>query len=332
MITISGSSGFVEHCAGDQQFVDVVERRECLLRYNSMLVRCAFYLLMAEGLRRSELFRSDSSLSKPLFGVRTVLIFIGVLLIVERGFAANERAFPYPVRRTIGIILFSGILAGFITLFIEDSNYIRYTIAAYYGVGAFCLFGLLFGFKVVKFFYLIHDIVCGHLIFIPLFLLAALQLPRLMQTWLLYHNALSADVVVSDILRYAQKSQESGASAETPEDLIEQITELRKLVQKQETILSNAGLLEGDSARRGSLQEGTIPPPPPKESAVRSTTAPIPSYGRAISMSGLDVWGTMAVGDHTTEELRPVDTQTGGSSEGQAFSFTQPDTMPPRYP
>ena len=293
------------------------------------MVKSALYLLMAEGIRRSDLFRADSSLTKPLFGVRSVLIFICVLLVVERGFAANERAFPYPVRRTIGIVLFSGILAGFLTLFIEDSNYIRYTIAAYYGVGAFCLFGLLFGFKVVKFFYLIHDIVCGHLIFIPLFLLAALQLPRLMQTWLLYHNALSADVVVSDILRYAQKSQESGARAETPEDLMEQITELRKLVQKQENILSNAGLLDRDPASRGPPQEDpAFPPPPPKDPIVRSTTGPIPSYGRAISMSGLDVWGTMALGDHTTEDVRH---QTGRSSEGHEFSFTQPDTMPPRY-
>merc|ERR1712238_157171 len=111
----------------------------------------------------------------------------------------------------------------------------------YYGIGAVCQLGLLFGMKFVKNFYFVHDLVCGHIIFIPLFILAILQVPHRIQTWLLYQNALSSDVVVSNILRYARKSQESGGTSAPNEDLVEQIAELRKVVQKQEQTIENLG-------------------------------------------------------------------------------------------
>merc|ERR1712194_282951 len=72
-------------------------------------------------------------------------------------------------------------------------------------------------------------------------ILAILQVPHYIQTWLLYHNALSSDVVVSNILRYARKSQESGGTSAPNEDLVEQIAELRKVVQKQEQVIENLG-------------------------------------------------------------------------------------------
>ena len=152
-----------------------------------------------------------------------------------------EHMMPYPVRRTIGILIGIGLMVSCSTIFIEDSNFVRYGLAAYYGIGAMCQLGLLFGSKFVKNFYFVHDIVCGHIIFIPLFILAILQIPHHIQTWLLYHNALSSDVVVSNILRYARKSQESGGTAPPNEDLVEQISELRKLVQKQEQMIESLG-------------------------------------------------------------------------------------------
>jgi callose synthase len=98
--------------------------------------------------------------------------------------------------------------------------------------GPFCLLGLLYGVKAVKIPYLLHDVVCAHIIFVPLFILGGLQLPGMIQTWLLYHNALSTDVVVSDILRYARKTQELGSGGAGNEDLVEQIADLKKIVQK----------------------------------------------------------------------------------------------------
>lgn len=306
--------------------------------------KAALYALIGEGIRRSNLFKSDMMLSQPTIRVGNVMIFIVVLLILGRLFSAKERTMPYPVRRTIGIILYCGLAAGVITLFIEDTNYIRYGLAGYYFIGALCLVGLLYGFKFVKFFYLIHDLVCGHLILIPLFILSALQLPGLIQTWLLYHNALSTDVVVSDILRYARKTQESGSGGEE-EDLNEQIAELRRLVQKQEQVLQNAGLINGDftvtpsSAGISSIGAANAVPPS-NEAVIRGPAESERPYGRAISMTGLDVWSHMALGDMPTEDsgvrqqsqpevgtgtMTPIQT-----SSNQGFSFTQPDTMPPR--
>ncbi|KAL7481635.1 hypothetical protein ACHAWX_000158 [Stephanocyclus meneghinianus] len=164
------------------------------------------------------------------------------------------------------------------------------------------LLGLLFGIKIVKNFYFVHDLVCGHIIFIPLFALAILQIPHHIQTWLLYHNALSTDVVVSNILRYARKSQESGGAAAAPnEDLIEQISELRKIVQKQEQMIESLG-----SGGMG---------------------------GRTVSASTLDVWGEMAFGDSSAQagyDPAPVMQMPTTMARANDFSFTQPDVMPPR--
>jgi callose synthase len=308
------------------------------------VAKAALYLLMAEGIRRSGLFKSDITLNQPLIGVTSIIIFIAAMVILGRLFSAKERSFPYPVRRTIGIMLFTGLVAGIVLLFIEDQNYIRYALAGYYGVGALCLLGLLSGVKLVKQFYLVHDIVCGHLIFIPLFLLAALQLPGLIQTWLLYHNALSADVVVSDILRYARKSQESGSGSEANEDLIEQLGELRRIVQKQEQLLAQAGFSTGEKTLNssGSLADLLMAPvhgsQKPKAPVAEHTRPP----GRAFSMSGLDVWGNMALGDVQTEELRhgapslaPDELPHGDNiavetPSSQPFSFVQPEKFPTR--
>lgn len=313
--------------------------------------KAALFVLIGEGIRRSRLFSSDSTLGSPVIGVGKIIIFIFVLLFLLRVFTMKERAMPYPVRRTIGILLFIGLLFSVILLFVEDTNYIRYALAGYYFVGAVCQVALLWGFKFVKHFYLVHDVVCGHLIFLPLFLAGALQLPGMIQTWLLYHNALSADVVVSDILRYARRTQESG-SGENTEDLMEQLTELRKLVQRQEQLLASHGLMNGEGAAPGSaagvgpggdehgpmsaMQRAAagMAPDPSTAGMRRATEAPRPTYGRAVSMSGLDVWGNMALGDGV-EEIRSGPPGDYGSAGAPAvatsvFSFTQPDTMPPR--
>ena len=302
------------------------------------LIKVVLNLLIAEGIRKSGLFKSDVTLNTPVIGIGTILSVLAALLIIGRLFSAKEKTVPYPVRRTIGIMLFTGLVIGVAMLFIEDQNYIRYALAGYYGMGALCLIGLLIGVKFVKQFYLVHDIVCGHLIFAPLFVLAALQLPGLIQTWLLYQNALSTDVVVSDILRYARKAQESG-SGENNEELIEQISELRRIVQKQEQVLASAGLTTGNMnlSSSGSVADLIMGPTP--EAPIRSASSNVP-VSRALSMSGIDVWGNMALGDVQADELKfsqlpggPVDVSqaTGANSKfSQGFSFTQPDTMPPR--
>ena len=307
-------------------------------------MKAILFVLLGEGIRRSSLFGSDISLHQPMFRIGNVLIGVIVLAFVGKLFSGSERSFPYPVRRTIGILLFVGLGVCAVILVVEDTNFIRYAIAGYYYISAICLVGLLSGVKEVKSFYLVHDVVCAHIIFIPLFLLAAVQLPGMIQTWLLYHNALSTDVVVSDILRYARRSQESGASADdhNNDDLLEQISDLRKLVQRQELMLGKAGLLVDDDPRgaplSGTVTSGDGP-------VTNNANAPIrvaqPEPVRSLSMSGLDVWGNMALGDVRAEDMGQQQLlaaskvsnqgQASSSGGGNEFSFSSPATMPPRY-
>eukprot|EP00590_Aulacoseira_subarctica_P004324 CAMPEP_0172434066 /NCGR_PEP_ID=MMETSP1064-20121228/70434_1 /TAXON_ID=202472 /ORGANISM="Aulacoseira subarctica , Strain CCAP 1002/5" /LENGTH=2137 /DNA_ID=CAMNT_0013182263 /DNA_START=101 /DNA_END=6514 /DNA_ORIENTATION=- len=305
-------------------------------------IKSILFLVMAEGIRRSNLMEDDTMLHKPLISISKVVIMIFVLLGLGQIYAANEHMLPYPVRRTIGILICIGLIGAIFTVFLEDTNFLRYSLASYYGIGALCQIGLLYGVKFVKQFYFMHDLVCGHIMFVPLFILSALQLPRFIQTWLLYHNALSTDVVVSDILRYARKSMDSAGLSEPDPDLVDQVEKLRKIVQMQEEVLSNAGLLKSSSTLDLAAEAGpsTSPAALVNPSPVVSDFQPRREEGfagkRVMSMSGLDVWGDMALGGTTTEGTA---NSLGGygaqnvytpAPKVPGFSFSQPDTMPPR--
>jgi len=322
------------------------------------VIKSALFFVIAEGVRQSDLFRTDTSLSKHLVSITHLVLFIATLLIVGEIFIVRQSQLPYPVRRTIGILITIGISSGIILMFIEDINCMRYALAIYYAAGALCQLGLLMGIKFVKYFYYVHDLVCGHIIFVPLFVLGALQVPNIIQTWLLYHNALSSDVVVSDILRYARKSQEAGGG-DVNDDVLEQLTELRKHVQRQEVLLESVGL----GSQTASLKKDALKPAleldisrrPPLNSP-RSALDQNPSLlgsgssKRVMSLSGLDVWGDMTLGDAiipdgiipdgipTYQDIGTVPSitrqqraSTVASRSGiQDFRFQQPDTMPPR--
>jgi callose synthase len=302
----------------------------------TFIIKAALLFLVADGIWKSELFRSDISLSTPAIQVSDLLIILVCLLILSRVVSANERVMPYPVRRTIRILVAVGAVAAIMALFIEDANYLRYALASYYGLGAISMLGLLYGFKFVKIFYFVHDIVCAHIIFVPLFVLAALQLPGQIQTWLLYHNALSTNVVVSDILRYARKTKESGGSGgEANEDLMDQVAELKKVVNRQEKVLESMGLSNPRENTTDGQSAASVEHPPADKSYPSSGPSKS-GYGRAVSMSGMDLWGDMALGDVGDLPKGQGGQISGSSSQhvqytsSTGFSFSQPDTMPPR--
>jgi len=287
-------------------------------------IKVALLVLIGEGVRRSDLFKSDTSLSKPTISVGYVLAFLLGLIVCNQLFTATEHSMPYPVRRTVGILLSLGISIAVVTVFVEDTNFIRYSLAAYYIIGAINFVGLLAGVKAVKPFFMIHDLVCGHIMFIPLFLLSILQLPGYYQMWVLYSNALSSDVVVSDILRYARRSQESG-DGDKDEDLVEQVTELRKIVQKQEQMLAEAGF----GQRMQSPAASSVSRPAAVSQSVAGPKTEL-KPNRALSMSGIDVWGEMALGEVPQSQIPQESILSANTSTNDAFTFTQPDTMPPR--
>ncbi len=309
-------------------------------------VKAAVYALVADGIRRSDLLESNPTLDKPLVSVGALVIGLIVLSALFMVFRNAKGKLPYAARQTIGIIIFLSINVGIFILFLEDSDAIRYSLAAYYFIAAICQICLLVGINAVKSLYYVHDLLCGHIIFIPLFVLAALQLPNTLQTWLLYHNALSTDVVVSDILRYAQKSKKSGSSSADNEDLVEQVAELKKIVQKQEEMLASVGFKTADKSVKRNESTDAIAElvSPTSEDEVQISRPAVSGGGmggRAVSMSGLDVWGPMTIGDGNqpgpsnetfmSYQNTAYDTSGGQQSDTtQDFTFSQPDKMPPR--
>lgn len=302
------------------------------------VVKSILFLALAEGIRRSDLMEDDTTLYKPKISISTVVIIIVVLLGLGQFHASYERSLPYPVRRTIGILICVGLITAVFTVFLEDTNFLRYSLASYYGIGALCQLGLLYGVKFVKQFYFLHDLVCGHILFLPLFILSALQLPHYIQTWLLYHNALSTDVVVSDILRYARKSMEGAGLTEADVDLVGEVAELKKHILVQDELLRNAGLIKSPSSiDLSSASSQALVNPSPVVSDIQPRRQEGFTGKKVMSMSGLDVWGDMALGS----SKEATNLQGGyGTSHGvqdavlapkvPGFSFSQPEAMPPR--
>jgi len=308
-------------------------------------LKSVLYLLIAIGIQESNLFKKDISLYKPMVSVPVVLIITVscILLLWVCNTKGASRSMSYPLHRGVNIILGSLLIASVVTIFIEDVNCLRYALSAYYGIGALCLLGLTAGFaKIVKPFYCVHDIIVGHIIFIPLFIMAALQVPHYIQTWLLYHNALSNDVVVSDILRYARKNQEAMSGSENDEDLIEQVNELRRMVMKQEQMLKAVGAGNTSVASVDAVAN-LVKPTPRYASSKASNPSPVtstppapsparPTAKRVMSLSNLDVWGSMAMGDDASgaevQDLFQTSSETVQTVPG--FRFTQPDELPPR--
>ena len=308
------------------------------LSFTSKLVnvgKAAVWVLIGVGIQQSKLFTVDLELYRPWVSITRVGLFIVFLVIASVVFRANENKLPYGIRRTLGMIISVGLVAGIVTIFIEDINCFRYGLAAYYYIGSICLLGLMGDYPFVQHFYFIHDLFCGHLIFSVLFIASLLRIPHYIQSYLLYHNALATDVVVNDILRYARKSQ-GNRDPDQDEDLVEQVAELRKLVQRQEQIISShernfapessTVVEQSSSSGLSSYQEYQ-----PKQQEVSQQ---LPAK-RSMSLSGLDVWGDMALGDMNTSEEQPVQTissyqQPHSTFDNQGFSFTQPDALPPR--
>jgi len=300
------------------------------------MAKVFIYIVMEEGIRRSTLFEESNNLVTPQISVLYVFLFLLGLVLLYWIYTKQREKLSYPARRSLGIVI--GVLTGLAIgiILVEDTNFIRYLLSAYYGLGAICLLGLLLGLNWwVKHLYFIHDLVCGHLLFVVIFAFAAVQIISPIQTWLLYHNALSSDVVVSDILRHARRNQQSaGGNKES-----EKIAELKKIIAKHEETLRQITYVEGgtipDSLKRNASTD-----------AIASLIAPSTSKatiqerkeealgGRVMSMSGLDVWGGIAFGDgsETSTQLVPINTVDvyNPKSSVPDFSFSQPDVMPPR--
>ena len=133
-----------------------------------------------------------------------------------------------------------------------------------------------------------------------------------LQTWLLYHNAISSGVEVQDILRHARTSKE------TTHVVADEVGQLRKQVDAQQLLIrqlldknssgpqstTHAALAAGGSGKRHAFTEGDTEltslmqksPEPAyafkSAAAAGLSLAPIPSYGATSSASNASSGGS----------------------------------------
>ena len=316
------------------------------------LSKAVIFVFVGEGIRQSSLFEMDFVIHKPKIDVGLLLGAFVVLLGVSRIFSMISGGLSYGARRGGKIVLSVATLVVAVFAVIEDTNLIRYAIAGYYYFGGLLMVGLLFlPSRYTMDFYKIHDLVVGHIIFTVLFVMSAVQFPQHVQTWLLYHNALSSDVVIEDILKYSRRSQEKEGGSGGSEDIDTQVAALREMIQKQEVMLqklAGGGTIGGEvimernestDALAVLVSEGND-----NNAAVMRELGQgrrdNHQGGRVQSMSNFSIYQSMATGDGT--DMGGLGGGAGGGVGGRAggdegvggfggsFEFSSPDTLPPR--
>ena len=169
-----------------------------------MVFKCSMWLIIAVGLGGRQFLESTSEQERV---VEIVFIFCAYL-ICRYLLHHLEKSCGYATRRLLyygASLLTLGVLG---YLFMNHAHYFRYLVSLYYVASALAFFMLLAGYnEAVMHVFKVHDIVLGHLIFAILLLMSVLQVGYL-QTWLLYHNALSSGVAIEDVLKYARRTKE----------------------------------------------------------------------------------------------------------------------------
>ena len=298
-----------------------------------------------------------------------------VLLTVFAGYVMStscinklERAVSYAVRR-LAMLMISTVTFGIVIyLYASHLLYFKYTVAIYYILACFSFILQSRRVLSIRFFFRIHDYCVGHTLFVVLFLLSLFQV-GVVQTWLLYHNALSAGVEIEAVLKYARKTKERASALRDPnasmvEDLKRQVSEQSRVIRALVTGLGNSsGSSGGRSGMSGAelpelqsllsswpqgaapseLDYGTVESgsraalAPP----VTAASAPWSKPGFVSKKSGgataAAAAATTAVGISSGGVIAPPlapSTVQGrketGTDSKDGFLFTQPTTLPPR--
>jgi len=117
------------------------------------------------------------------------------------GVVVANAAFVRGVYGVVGVL----VLVLFVLLLCSSLSITEAAVALALFASAMVQFGLMFGVSEAVIACKVQDVLIGHFIFLPLFVLSALHLPSTLQTWLLFYNALSQGVVIEDVLRQARQ-------------------------------------------------------------------------------------------------------------------------------
>lgn len=274
------------------------------------LQKCCLWFFIAIGIAGTKFFTNKDEQIKVLEVLAIVAFFVvGKILLGN-----FEREWTYATRRFMSLFLSSFVTFFTIYLFFVHTQHFLYTISLYYIISSGSFLLLLFGQEtiVIKF-YKFHDYVVGHFIFILLALASAFQIGYL-QTWLLYHNALTRGVEIDDILKYARKTKERSQNEN------DTISELKLKLATQEKQLQE--LLE----LKNRL---SLPPQRMTESKIDNATP----YGTLSFDHHMGSNNSTANLNHATSTTNFPSKGKDGSAPvaaSQEFVFSQPINFPTR--
>lgn len=184
----------------------------------------------------------------------SVAAALGALLLASYIVDAVAYHLHYALHRLLKMLLGVASVAVCATAFVAHGSFFHLAISLYYVAAAVNVVGTLAGASFVRHLQRVHDVLVGYVFFLIFIFLSALHIFDVVQTWLLFHNAVSQGVVVDNILKQARRSQEAD---DTPDASVE-IRDLRRMVEQQQRTI--ADLL---ATRQAAAVVGNTPQPAP---------------------------------------------------------------------
>ena len=178
-----------------------------------LVARSSIWLMVAAGLLYKPIV-VDGKMEQLQF----LLGHLGILFIL---FVANtwlegcgrsrDYQGQYAIIRGLMFLVAIGATFAFAVTAVHTETF-KFLVALYY-ITAWCTTVMYVSTNwtdnLVRGFHKIHDWLLAICCFVPIGICTLLQFPAHIQTWLLYHNALSQGVIINDLIRYAQISRET---------------------------------------------------------------------------------------------------------------------------
>jgi len=278
-------------------------------------LKSILYLALARGLVwKSGVDLSDKARTKELHDLKAFSISGGCILaifLISIFLDMIAARLHYALHRLLKMLLGIIALAVVITAFATHAPFIHMAIALYYVAAAINIIGTLVGVQMfVRHLQRIHDAFIGLVFFVIFIILSALHIFDVVQTWLLFHNALSQGVVVDDILKQARRSQEADSTSHR--DTAEEVRDLRRIVEQQQRTISHLLTRAGISGASLQPMEDVTAPETghsePDLPSLRVRNAPASSYSIEL----------------------PKAPSPAASTSDPNFTFQSPAVMPPR--
>ncbi|KAJ8612338.1 hypothetical protein CTAYLR_008360 [Chrysophaeum taylorii] len=243
----------------------------------------------------------------------TLAAALAALLLVSVCVDAIAYRLHYAIHRLLKMVLGVATVAVCVAAFVLHRSFIHFATSLYYVAAAVNIVGTLLGVGFVRHLQRVHDALIGYAFFVVFIFLSALHIFDVIQTWLLFHNALSQGVVVDDILKQARRSQE----ADEPPDTTAELRDLRRIVEQQQRTI--ADLLAASSAKAAAAASSSRDAKDAKD----AKDAVVAGAQEVASDTNLRAVRT-SIQSAVTFELAPV------PAPAPVFTFQSPDQMPPR--